>query len=150
MVERRERVKEGVGLVLVAVRLGHVIDDRFGVFNHVTVAVDDGVTLVGDGYLLPVYRSLLIHQGKGDLSRPPSVVSGYESWVSGSTRNPERFLRRGAEPFFVELVVGAVFFELQQRFVDRFAQPALVRKYDAIVFLAKDRADGMNFPFAFV
>jgi hypothetical protein len=69
MVERRERVKERVGFVLVAVRLGHVIYDRFGVFNHVTVAVDDGVTLVRHGYILPVDRSPLSHQGKDGLSR---------------------------------------------------------------------------------
>jgi hypothetical protein len=45
MIERRKGIKETVGVVFFPIRRGHKFDDRFGIFDHVPVAVDDGVAI---------------------------------------------------------------------------------------------------------
>ena len=49
MIERRKGVEKRMGVVLVAIGLRHVIDDRFGVLDHMTVTVDNRVAFVWHG-----------------------------------------------------------------------------------------------------
>src|SRR5215471_5853381 len=41
MIERWEWIEEGMGIVLLPVCRGHEFNDRFGIFNHMSVTVDD-------------------------------------------------------------------------------------------------------------
>src|SRR5215475_15741816 len=41
MIERREWIEKGMGIVLLSICRGHEFNDRFGIFNHMSVTVDD-------------------------------------------------------------------------------------------------------------
>src|SRR5262247_2353674 len=41
MIERWEWIEEGMGIVLLSICRGHEFNDRFGIFNHMSVTVDD-------------------------------------------------------------------------------------------------------------
>ena len=73
-----------------------------------------------------------------------TVIRGQRLEIGDSkpeTRDPKPHAScaGAAEPFAVEPFIGAVLFELEQRFVDRFSERALVGKHDTVVFFAKDR-----------
>ena len=68
MIEGRKRIEERMSLVLVAVRLGHVIDDRFGILDHMTVAVDNRMAFKWHRRFL-LLCCYLGHQDEAFLSR---------------------------------------------------------------------------------
>ena len=43
MVKRREWIEERMGIVFIPVYPGHKPNDCFGIFNHMSVTIDDGV-----------------------------------------------------------------------------------------------------------
>ena len=94
---------------------------------------------------------LLGHQGEDSFVKTAQFlfVVGCRFNSKPETRNL-KLTTRAAKPFVVELIIGAVLFQLEQRFVNPFAQRALDRESNAVVFLAKDRADGLRFAFAFM
>jgi hypothetical protein len=44
MIQRRKRIEKTMGVIFIAVALGHVADNRLAIFDDVPVAVDDCVT----------------------------------------------------------------------------------------------------------
>src|SRR6266508_1934028 len=94
------------------------------------------------------FHRYLGHQGAPILSRLlPDQEERLIHAVSRQDRQPElETFELGfapAEPLLEELIVSAVFLELQQCLVDRFAIGAIRRKNDAVVFFTKDRSYGL-------
>ena len=116
MVEGRKGIEKWMGVVLIAIGLRHVVDDRFGVLDHVAVAVDNRVAFVL-AWKVPPGGSVerLSHQAGGALSRP--VRSSRLSLRVPSYPKPEPetecITSCWHRTICIELIVGAVLFELE-------------------------------------
>jgi hypothetical protein len=59
MIERRKWIEKRMGVVFSPIYRGHEFNDRFGVFDHMAVAIDDCLTIEwhkgSSCYFLPQY-----------------------------------------------------------------------------------------------
>src|SRR5215471_2576810 len=55
-----------------------------------------------------------------------------------------------AEPLCIQLIVNAIFFQFEQRFIHRFAKRTVGWKDDTVVFLAKNCAYSLCFALSFM
>src|SRR5919108_5248571 len=93
------------------------------------------------------------------ISSPPILLIWHQAQavckprqITDERNEPWRIRLRcaGAEPFLIELIIGAAFSNFQKRFVDPLPIAAIRWKENAVVFLAKDASDGLYLSLALV
>src|SRR5918995_1005217 len=61
VIQRWKRIKEGMGIELIAVGLGHEPNDRLSILDHMPVAINDSITFKShNGILLVLYEHSLM------------------------------------------------------------------------------------------
>jgi hypothetical protein len=54
MIKRWKRIEEGMGVVFVSIHRGHEFNNRFGIFNHMSVTIDDCLAFEWHKSFLPL------------------------------------------------------------------------------------------------
>src|SRR5215510_3344033 len=143
MIERWEWIEEGMGIVLLPVCRGHEFNDRFGIFNHMSVTIDDRMAFEWHKAILLSLPNLYV------INRLYLVKTSFaaraEIFEVVDSLGPS-----AAEPFSIEPIVGAVFSEFQQHFIDWFSIRAVGREENTVALFVKNIADDLDFSLTFM